>query len=105
MQSKQFLKGLTRNILIVGLVSLFTDMSSQMVFPLIPLYLVSIGSSAWIIGLVEGAAESTASILKFFQVIGQIRFKEENHLFSQVMEYQQLQNHYLHLQEFGHLFY
>jgi hypothetical protein len=45
---------------------LFTDLSSQMVFPLIPLYLVSIGASAWVVGLVEGAAESTASLLQVF---------------------------------------
>ena len=61
-----FLKGLTRNIIIVGFVSLFTDLSSQMIFPLIPLYLVSLGAGAWVIGLVEGAAETTASLLKVF---------------------------------------
>jgi len=66
MYKTSFLKGLSRNILIVGIVSLFTDLSSQMVFPLIPLYLVTIGASAWVIGLVEGAAESTASLLKVF---------------------------------------
>ena len=66
MNRKPFLKGFTRNLIIVGLVSLFTDLSSQMVFPLIPLYLVTIGASAWIIGLVEGAAETTASFLKVF---------------------------------------
>lgn len=66
MNKKSFLKGFTRNLLIVGLVSLFTDLSSQMVFPLIPLYLVTIGASAWVIGLVEGAAETTASFLKVF---------------------------------------
>ena len=59
-----FLRGLTRNIIIVGFVSLFTDLSSQMVFPLIPLYLISLGAGAWVIGLVEGAAETTASLLK-----------------------------------------
>ncbi|MFO7677109.1 MAG: MFS transporter [Thermoplasmatota archaeon] len=61
-----FYNGLTRNIIIVGVVSLFTDLSSQMVFPLIPLYLVTLGASAWIIGLVEGSAETTASLLKVF---------------------------------------
>ena len=66
MDKKSFLKGLTRNLLIVGLVSLFTDLSSQMVFPLIPLYLISIGAGAWVVGLVEGAAETTASLLKVF---------------------------------------
>jgi MFS family permease len=64
MDRLRFLQGLTRNILIVGVVSLFTDLSSQMVFPLIPLYLISLGAGAWIIGLVEGAAETTASLLK-----------------------------------------
>jgi MFS family permease len=66
MNRKLFLKGFTRNLIIVGLVSLFTDLSSQMVFPLIPLYLVTIGASAWVIGFVEGAAETTASLLKVF---------------------------------------
>ena len=66
MDKNSLLRGLTRNIIIVGFVSLFTDLSSQMVFPLIPLYLVSIGASAWVVGLVEGAAESTASLLKVF---------------------------------------
>jgi len=66
MNKNSFLKGFTRNLIIVGFVSLFTDLSSQMVFPLIPLYLVSLGAGAWIVGLVEGAAETTASLLKVF---------------------------------------
>lgn len=66
MNENSFFKGFTRNILIVGIISLFTDISSEMVFPLIPLYLVSIGAGAWIVGLVEGAAETTASFLKVF---------------------------------------
>jgi MFS family permease len=66
MNKNSFFKGVTRNLLIVGLVSLFTDLSSQMVFPLIPLYLISLGAGAWVVGLVEGAAETTASLLKVF---------------------------------------
>jgi len=67
MDKKSFLKGITRNLIIVGFVSLFTDLSSQMVFPLIPLYLTSVlGAGAWVVGLVEGAAETTASLLKVF---------------------------------------
>jgi len=57
--------GLTRNIFILGLVSLFTDISSQMVFPLIPLFLTTVlGAGAYAVGIVEGAAETTASLLK-----------------------------------------
>ncbi|MBC2724861.1 MAG: MFS transporter, partial [Desulfosporosinus sp.] len=67
MDKKSFLKGLTQNLIIVGFVSLFTDLSSQMVFPLIPLYLTTVlGAGAWVVGLVEGAAETTASLLKVF---------------------------------------
>lgn len=59
------LKGIGRNVILLGLVSLFTDLSSQMVFPLIPLYLTSVlGASAYVVGIVEGAAETTASLLK-----------------------------------------
>jgi len=46
-------------------VSLFTDLSSQMVFPLIPLFLTTVlGAGAYAVGVVEGAAETTASLLK-----------------------------------------
>ncbi|HJH32677.1 MAG TPA: MFS transporter [Methanosarcinaceae archaeon] len=58
-------EGITRNVFILGLVSLFTDLSSQMVFPLIPLFMVTVlGSGVYAVGIVEGAAETTASFLK-----------------------------------------
>jgi MFS family permease len=58
-------EGITRNIFILGLVSLFTDLSSQMVFPLIPLFMVTVlGTGVYAVGIVEGAAETTASFLK-----------------------------------------
>ena len=61
----QIFKGITKNIFILGLVSLFTDLSSQMVFPLIPLFLTTVlGAGAYVVGIVEGAAETTASLLK-----------------------------------------
>jgi len=66
MKKQSFFNGLVRNIIIVGFVSLFTDLSSQMVFPVVPLFLLSLGASAWVVGLVEGAAETTASLLKVF---------------------------------------
>ena len=61
----QLLKGITKNVLLLGLVSLFTDLGSQMVFPLIPLFLTSVlGAGASVVGIIEGAAEATASLLK-----------------------------------------
>ncbi|MEM7582235.1 MAG: MFS transporter [Acidobacteriota bacterium] len=57
--------GIGRNVILVGCVSLFTDLSSQMVFPLIPLFMASVLSApAFAIGLIEGAAESIAALLK-----------------------------------------
>lgn len=55
------------NIVLLGLVSLFADMSTEMVYPLIPLYLTAaLGASPAIVGVIEGIAESIASLLKVF---------------------------------------
>jgi hypothetical protein len=55
-----FFSGVTRNVLILGLVSMFTDVSSQMIFPLVPLYLTTVlHAGATAVGIVEGAAEAT----------------------------------------------
>jgi MFS family permease len=54
------------NIIITGLTSLFTDISSEMIYPIISLYLLALGSSPALIGFIEGIAESTASIVKVF---------------------------------------
>ncbi len=59
--------GLGRNVKALGFVSLFTDISSEMVYPLTPLFLtIVLGSPAKIVGLIEGIAESTASLLKLY---------------------------------------
>src|SRR3990172_5623089 len=59
--------GLSRNVLALGLVSLLTDISSEMIYPLLPLFLTSIlGARQTFVGLVEGAAESAASLTKLF---------------------------------------
>jgi len=60
-------KKIDRNIITMGLVSLFTDISSQMIYPLLPIFLSSVlGMGIVFIGLLEGIAEATASILKVF---------------------------------------
>jgi len=56
-----------RNIIFLGLVSFFTDISSQMVYPIIPLYLVAaFGATPMLVGIIEGIAESAASLIKVF---------------------------------------
>ena len=51
-------------VIILGLVSFLNDTASEMITPLLPLFLTTLGASAAIVGLVEGVAEATASILK-----------------------------------------
>ena len=57
---------LTRNVLMLGLVALFTDMATEMAMPLLPAFMASLGAGAMALGLVEGAADFTAAILKFY---------------------------------------
>jgi MFS family permease len=58
------------NIILLGLVSLFTDISSEMIYPILPLYLSTVmGAGPAIIGIIEGIAESLASIIKLFSGI------------------------------------
>jgi MFS family permease len=57
-------KILTRTILLVSFVSLFTDVASEMLYPIMPVYLRSIGFSVLLIGILEGVAEATAGLSK-----------------------------------------
>jgi MFS family permease len=60
-------KGIKKNVWAMGLVSLFTDISSEMIFPILPLFMANVlGVNKAVIGLIEGIAESTASLLKTF---------------------------------------
>ncbi|MEO5588335.1 MAG: MFS transporter [Gemmatimonadaceae bacterium] len=56
---------LSRNVLALGGVSFFTDVATEMIYPLLPLFLSTVlGANASFIGAIEGAAESTAALLK-----------------------------------------
>lgn len=58
---------LTKTVKSLGIVSLFADVSSEMVYPLNPLFLTRVlGAPPWALGLIEGIAESTASLLKLY---------------------------------------
>ena len=59
--------GYSKNVFFAGLVSLFMDMSSEMIYPLIPLFLTEVlMATKTTVGLIEGIAESSASLLKVF---------------------------------------
>ncbi len=58
------MKAITRAIWILSLISLFNDVASEMLIPIMPLYLKSIGFSVLIIGILEGVAEAVAGLSK-----------------------------------------
>jgi MFS family permease len=53
----------------LGIVSLFTDAASEMIYPLMPVYVAALGSGAILLGVIEGVAETTASLLKLISGI------------------------------------
>src|SRR5512145_509639 len=55
---------LPRTVKALGVVSLLTDASSEMIYPLLPAFLLALGSGPAFLGLVEGLAEATAAGLK-----------------------------------------
>ncbi len=58
---------LHRNVIALGLVSLLTDFSSEMIYPLLPVFLTAVlGAGPAALGIIEGVAETTASLLKLF---------------------------------------
>ena len=64
---KNFKEGLTKNVIALGIVSGLTDISSEMLYPVIPIFLNQfLNANMSLIGLIEGIAESTANILKIF---------------------------------------
>lgn len=57
--------GLPRNVVLLGVTSFFADISGEMIYPLVPIFLtVTLGAPVAVVGLIEGVAESTASLVK-----------------------------------------
>lgn len=57
-------RALPRTVVALGIVSLLTDVSSEMIYPLLPAFLAGLGAGGAFIGLVDGVAETVASLLK-----------------------------------------
>jgi MFS family permease len=74
------LLALPRTVWLLGLVSFFNDAASELVYPLVPIYLASVlmaGPKA--LGLIEGIAEATGSLLKLFSGIMSDRLQSTKH--------------------------
>lgn len=67
MSDQKIKSKISKNVIILGFVSLFNDFASEMIYPIVPLFLTTVlGAPVTVVGLIEGMAESTASILKIF---------------------------------------
>lgn len=59
-------KKIPKNVVVLGLVSFFNDIASEMVYPIVPIFLTTVlKSSTAVVGLIEGIAEATAAVTKF----------------------------------------
>lgn len=55
-----------RNVLLLGLISFFNDVASEMIYPIVPIFLTTVlGTPIPVLGFIEGIAEATASLSKF----------------------------------------
>lgn len=69
-----------RNIIILGIVSLLTDAATEMIYPLIPIFVAALGSGALMLGIIEGVAETTAALLKLVSGIISDRIRKRKML-------------------------
>ena len=64
---RKAMTGITKNVVVISLVSFFNDIASEMIYPIVPIFLTTVlGAPVTVVGLIEGIAESTASILRVF---------------------------------------
>jgi len=61
---KSFLRGLGINIILLGIASFITDVSSDMIQPILPLFIIALGGAGLAVGLIGGLGDSIAGVLK-----------------------------------------
>ena len=75
--SGNIFRGISRNIVAISLVSFLNDISSEMVYPVVPIFLVTVlNAPVTVVGLIEGIAESTANLLRVFSGYFSDRFEK-----------------------------
>lgn len=63
-KKNSFMSGISANVLLLGIVSMLTDLSSEMIMPILPMFITALGGTGLAIGLIGGLDESISSILK-----------------------------------------
>ena len=66
MKIKEIFSGVSRNVFLLGVVSFFNDLSSEMIMPVLPLFIESLGGGKLSLGVVGGIRDSLSSILNIF---------------------------------------
>jgi len=64
MNRNKYLKGVSANVLLLGVVSFLNDLSSEMIIPILPMFITALGGAGLIVGLIGGLQDSISSILK-----------------------------------------
>ena len=62
----KYLKGISANVFLLGIVSFLNDLSSEMIMPILPMFVTALGGAGLTVGLVGGFRDSISSILKVF---------------------------------------
>lgn len=62
----KYLKGGSANIFLLGIVSFLNDLGSEMIIPILPMFITALGGTGLVIGLIGGLRDSISSILKIF---------------------------------------
>lgn len=57
---------MNRTVLLLGLTSLLTDVGTEMTYPLLPAFLLTLGAGPWFLGLMEGIADTVSAFLKLY---------------------------------------
>jgi MFS family permease len=80
-RQRRRIAGLPRNVFWLGMVSLFNDIGSEMIFPVLPIFLrLGLGASMAAVGLIDGIAESSAGLVKIFSGAISDRFRRRRPL-------------------------
>ena len=62
----KYLKGISANVVLLGVVSFLNDLSSEMIMPILPMFITALGGAGLVVGFVGGLRDSISSILKVF---------------------------------------
>jgi MFS family permease len=62
----KYLKGISANVLLLGVISFINDVSSEMIMPILPMFITAMGGNGIWVGLIGGVRDSVASLLKVF---------------------------------------